>query len=206
MCLSRWGKTNVAYLLHWDKTHVASLLHFVAYVVACLGCSMDLAAHYCHLASFLASQVVACSWSNLFLGHVPNPSSHGQGMWPSFSTSNSKHKFDHISILFIVERTFNPLYKVHHSSTQLPQAGLQMDNMWNQNASSAIEWTRTDTHVFLIARTTLKLMTLCRKSNHMDVTFDLVSTIFLRKCFINQACKSYFMIDLENTHITRDII
>ena len=44
-----------------------------------------------------------------------------------------------------------------------------------------------------------KLMTLYRRTNHADVFFDFVPTISLHECFIKQACKSHFILDLENT-------
>ena len=48
-----------------------------------------------------------------------------------------------------------------------------------------------------------KLMTLYRRSNYADVFFDFVPTIMLHECFIKQACKSHFILDLENTQNLR---
>ena len=49
-----------------------------------------------------------------------------------------------------------------------------------------------------------KLMTLCRRSNFMDMFFNFVSTILLHECFVKQACKFHFILDLENTYNPRD--
>ena len=38
----------------------------------------------------------------------------------------------------------------------------------------------------------------------MEVFFDIVSIYLLHECFIKQACKSHFTIDLENTQNLRD--
>jgi len=46
-----------------------------------------------------------------------------------------------------------------------------------------------------------KLMTLYWRSDHVDVIFDFMSTILLHDCFIIQACKSHFIVDLENIQI-----
>jgi hypothetical protein len=44
-----------------------------------------------------------------------------------------------------------------------------------------------------------KLMTLYKRTNRVDVFFDFVTTILLHEFFIKQACKSHFILDLENT-------
>ena len=45
----------------------------------------------------------------------------------------------------------------------------------------------------------MKLITLYRRSNQMDVIFNFVSIVLLHECFIKQACKSHFVTNLENT-------
>ena len=54
-----------------------------------------------------------------------------------------------------------------------------------------------------IENANMKLMTLYRRSNSINVLCDFVSTILLYECLIKKACKSNFIIDFESTYNLR---
>ena len=68
------GKTHAVCLLRWGKTYVAFLLHFVACAMACLGSSHFVVFLYSRSLGYLDSPIAKNNFKPTKLGHVPDPS------------------------------------------------------------------------------------------------------------------------------------